>query len=1081
VANRHSSADVHAGRNFSRVLKETLLQLFCAMNDEVHALAVRTVCRFLQDETLPSAAKDASFLCQAVAAVRESSRNPGHVSSPGLDAMLEVLTDDLAHHSTKTVVYRLRCLAGAVRLAGCGVVQHRKTIAKALDFALASQDRHVFKTGCKVLRHALSTLSESYPLCSDSKPRAFSDGTTSFLGRSAQLHGDPVQWHVPNQECVEFIHELLGAHLIKRLDSCCEDTTSNSSEGRRSRMLNSVDVQELRRCLRVVRYCIRGGASVLLDHVPGEVVQTDDIVPYEMAGRRLLAEASEEVRNSILSLRMRMSSFLVVLSAVVSSDTLYPDAVQDLPESDPYRKILPLISSDPKVCKETCLIALLLLTRRGASFRSQEARTIWKAQKQLATDFSLSAQVDQMSESLQSAGLYGQGMSVFYKDGEDAGKTIPRRLLVGRIRLFHDSLQRTASFEIPRRLRRASKDSPTPRTVLFSVKDSLPEMLQYLETLLPPSATQPLDAYEGISDGLCAMCCHSNTQVRASAIGVIDYAVTRFAWLLGPRVPRLMSAVTLKDDSMNGKFGFPSCAMLVGKINQQGKRKRLAEAIKGVCSILSLARSTKQLMGTEKMRLRFAQTLCGTDGLISLLPAEEVQKVVHYLQAVFSPFRSKIYYMPRVTRADKESYLGCLSFANDILAEKKVEANGDSESVEVHWRKLLLGCWFLLSLVDGDDRDEASRAMKERTWATCFRILEVESGQPLQRVGLGLFGRLTFLAGKNGETQQLREKMSSETFCKVFADALVYDHREDSSVSGGHDAQWSAGVEDIIRDASRNIAPRTLFPFQRTSQSLGSFKVAHSQLVECVLNGVDKETAVLASGYLLAASKKMAAAPPNEDQRNQQITSAEIFAGICGYFLRGSDEDTTTHWWQTAFLPFLEDVMGKIPFSLSSAYFDAIRYALQFSAPKSFYPLTEWLVDKILTTLWQPQVERGEDSDESGPKLSVANSGQGTEGFTAQSKWLYLISAVLIEMDDSEVDGSLSRSSWYESVLVKDSPMDLETPNTDLEVSWRMIIDRLLPRLTTALGHPFDSCRDHISRCLFRICYCHRKRAFGKN
>jgi hypothetical protein len=39
-----------------------------------------------------------------------------------------------------------------------------------------------------------------------------------------------------------------------------------------------------------------------------------------------------------------------------------------------------------------------------------------------------------------------------------------------------------------------------------------------------------------------------------------------------------------------------------------------------------------------------------------------------------------------------------------------------------------------------------------------------------------------------------------------------------------------------------------------------------------------------------------------------------------------------------------------------------------------------------------------------------------------------------------------------------------------------MVTDRLLPRLSLAIGHPFDSCRDHISRCLFRICYTHRKR-----
>ena len=1069
VASRHSSADVHAARNFSRVLKESLMQLFAAMSDDVHRLAVRTVRRFLEEESLPAAAKDASFLCQAAAAMRESSKNPGHIASPGLESLLEVLIGDLEHHSTKTVVYRLRCLAGAVRQAGLGAIQHREKIAKAIEFALSSEDRHVFKTGCKLLRHTLATLSESYPILSESKPRAYSDGKTKYLGRSAQLHGDPVRWHIPNAECVDFIHELLSNHVVRRLDSFVEDTHETDNRIR-SRMLNSTDVHRLRRCLRVVRYCIRGGASVLVDHFPGDTLEKEnDFVPYEVAGRRLLALAPEATRNTILTLRMRLASFLVVLSAVVASDTLYPGAIEDLPENDPYRKTLPLISSDPKICKETSLIALLLLTRRGASFRSQEARTIWKAQKQLAADFSLSAQVDQMAETLQCSSLYSEGASILYKDGEDAGKTIPRRLLVGRVRLFHDSLQRNASFEVPRRLRRVDHHSSTDsRTVLFSVKKSLPEMLEYLETRLRGKTPRPLDAYEGISDGLCALCCHSNTQVRASAIGVIDYAVTRFAWLLGPRVPRLLSAVALEDEHMNGKFGFPSCAMLKNKTNQQGKRKRLAEAIKGVCSILSLGRSIKQLLVSEKMRLRFAKTICGTDGLLSLLPAEEVQKVVHYIHAVFSPFRSKVYYLPRVTASDRRKYAKTSAFANNILAEKRFDSNGDSESVAVHWRKLLLGCWFLLSLVDGDERDEQLQTQYDRTWATCLHIIETESGQPLQRVGLGLFGRLTFLAERTGDVRHIREKMATEAFCKVFTDALVFDHREDTSIGGGHDAQWSAGVEDVIRDASRNIAPRTLFPFQRTSQSTGSFKVSHSQLVECVLNVAGPDVAADACGHLLSSCKEMAAAPPSEDQRNYQITSAEVFAGVCGYYIRSSKGDCAAEW-EHALLPYLDEVITKIPFALSSAYFDALRYALQFSAPKSFYLLTEWLVTKVLATLWQPKVEGYDDEGQN-------SSGHGTEGFTAQSKWLYLVSAILIEMDDSEVDGSMSRSSWYASQLLQDAPMESDMPNQDLEISWDMIVHRLLPRLTAALGHPFDSCRDHISRCLFRICYCHRKR-----
>ena len=1055
------------------------------MDEETHKLAVRTVVKFLEEETHPTAAKDASLLCQAVAAARL-----GDVTSPGLDALVPLLTDDLSHHSTKTVAYRLRCLAGAVRAASHAVVKHHIPISAAIDFALSSDDRHLFKTGCKLLRHTLSTLVESYPIAADSRPRSFLEDSSSanvYLGRSAQLHGDSVQWHVPNGESIDFAWSLLKSHVVGRLDSLCQDTDGESN-GARSKMLNSPDVNDVRRCLRVIRYAIRGGASVMLD---SDMKSPEDkiSVPYEEACLCAIASASVEAKESLFAIRGRLSSFLVVLSSVIASETLYPDGFDELSPSDPYRKILPLISSDPKICKETSDLSLLLLTRRGSAFRSTEARSIWKAQKQLASDYMMCAQVDHMAESLQCASIYGDATAILYKDGEDGGKTVPRRLLVARVQLFHDSLQRSASFEIPRRLRRLERETKMARNRLFSVKSSLSGMVGNLESILVSAGPSPLDAYEGLADGLYALCCHSNTQVRASALSVIDYTMTRFGWLVAVRVPRLLSGLALKDEGLNGKFGIPSCSALVGSLNHQGKRKKLAEAVKGVCSILSLSRAMKHVLESEKLRAQFSQTVCRTDGLISLLPTEEMQKLVHYLQAVFSPFRSKIYAQPRVSSAAIKSHKTTLNFVLDVLSEKKAEGSSNAESpsdsgVAVHWRKRLLACWFLLSFVDeGDLVSEEESALGARTWATCYRILETEKGQPLQRVALGLFGRLLHLAsgGVDKSNDLLRRKMLTEAFCRTFGEALVYDHREDTSVGGGHDAQWATGVEDIIRDAARNIAPRTLFPFQRTSQAHGSFKATHAQLLQMVLSSVDEDTASVAIQHLLNYSKEIAAAPPSEDQRNQQITSAEIFAGICAYRLRSADE-ATPQAWNDLLLPHLDDVMGKIPFSLSGAYFDSIRFALQFCPPSSFFPLTNWLVDRISSTLWQPS-SLSTDADtangEGLSQMSISGSTHGSEGFTAQSKWMYLFTAVLIEMDESEA-GNTSPAGWYTRYLTVDpSSRDKDdgADDPELEVSWQLVIDSLLPRLTAALGHPFDSCRDHISRCLFRICYCHRKRA----
>ena len=1108
VASRHSSADVQQARNFSRVLKECLIQTFASMDDEIHKSAINSVVRFLVEETLPSAAKDASYLCQAAAAARMKN---GKVVSPGLDALLPVLLDDLSRHSNKTICYRLRCLSGAVRSCGVAINKHKAEISKAIEFSLASKDKHVYKTGCKLMRHTLATLCESYVLPSDTIPRSVKAGGAFILGKSAQLHSDSIQWHVPDAACVQFAWDLLKCHILDRIKSVSPvDYNAMQIENVGESGYN-YDIPELRRCLRVIRYALRGGASILLDFDTGEDIMTSNdqttsdyggsleedrrdltLFPYEKAMHTLLQSASKETYQAILKTRGRLCSFVVGLTSVIASESFKLKEVQTatngtasaLSGSDTpsERKYSGSISSDSKVCTEASDISLLLLTRRGASFRSQEGKTIWKAQKQLATDFALLAQADHMVESLQRAQMYGSSSTVFFKDGEDAGKTLPRRLLVTRMQLFHDSLQRTASFEVPRRLRRLAKIQKLPQNTLFTININMKSLNLATSQILQNEPPRAVDGYEGIVDGLFSLCCHSNTQVRASAIGVVDYAITRHGWLLLPRVPRLLAAVQLRDSGMHGKFGIPSCSTLINQVDGQGKRKRLAETMKGVCSILAIPRAGKLLLISVKKRFEFVTTICGTDDLVSLMPAEEMQKMVHYLHGLFSPFRLKFYSLPRSSNLERKTHRESLAFLLEILSTQKQNVDDEGgDAKAAHWRKLLHACWFLTVFVDHEDLGGSDATIPSRLWKTCFQILEDEYGQPLQRVALGLFGRLVMMTSDESARALLREQIVTESFCYAFGNALVYDHKEDTSVGGGHDAQWAAGVADMIRDSARNVAPRSLFPFQRTNQSSATFKISHAQLVEQIILGLNESDSLVAARHLLSFSKEKAASPPSEDQRNQQCTSAEIFAGVCRAFLQTLGDETIHDFWKTDLLPFLDEVVTKIPISLSGAYFDAVRYAIQFSPPNRFYSMTEWLFSKIEGSLWEPKkgIQDQEESfqSESGDQQGRIGSAQGTDGFTAQSKWLYLCCALLVELDETEIDGSMSHVPWYTKFLTDTAnQMDTE-PHTaeDLKKSWRLVSDKLLPRLLEALGHPYESCRDHISGCLFRICYCHRK------
>ncbi len=1111
VASRHSSADVQQARNFSRVLKECLIQTFSSMDDDIHKSAILSVARFLEEETLPSASKDASLLCQATCSARID-RQTSDVTSPGLDALIPVLVDDLEHHSNKTVTYRLRCLAGAVRGCGLGLKKHKAEISRAIDFALSSKDKHVFKTGCKLLRHTMATCCESYALSCDTMPRCVKkqDDEGIIFGRSAQLQDDPVQWHVPDSECVEIAWMLLKQHVLERVAkvSGVDDTSMDLDADIPS---YDFDFQEMRRCLRVIRYALRGGSGILLDSdtgvdiadvahesasmeggipVPDELSDLS-LFPYEQAMHKLLKAASGETYNSVMQARGRLCTFVIKMTSLIATETFKlkeqpPEDIDtasssggDAPATD--RKYKGIISADSKICKEVSDIALLLLTRRGASFRSQEGKTIWKAQKQLATDFALLAQADHMTESLQRAQLYGSCGTVWYKDGEDAGKTLPRRLLVARIQLFHDSLQRMASFEVPRRIRRLAKALKVTRSVLFSTTTNIKDLNAAMSQILQNAPSTATNSYEGIVDGLFSLCCHSNTQVRASAIGVVDYAITRFGWLVRPRIPRLLAAVNLKDDDMHGRYGIPSCSALKTQVDGQGKLRRLAEVMKGVCSILATPRAGKLMMGSEKMRYDFVTTICGTEALVSIMPAEEMQKMVHYLHSLFSPFRLKFYSLPRATQHDRKIHQQCLEFLLDTLANEKGSETEEGDAKAAHWRKLMHACWFLTVQVDEEDLEGKGSPISAKLWKTCFQIIEREHGQPLQRVALGLFGRLIMMTKDESARQMLRDRLVTEPFCQLIGNALVYDHREDSSVGGGHDAQWAAGVADMIRDSARNIAPRSLFPFQRTNQSSGTFKVAHAQLVENIMIGLKQADAFIAGKHLLRFAREMAAAPPSEDQRNQQCTAAEIFAGISRAFLQMLSDEDLDNLWTTDLLPFLDDVVSKIPISLSGAYFDCVRFSIQFSPPRRFYPMTSWLFGKIEGTLWDPTKAKGtivEASNDEEPEQSGKNGAkQGTDGFTAQSKWLYLCCALLVELDETEIDGTMIRSPWYTTFLSNDmETKEVGSQNAaELQHSWKLISEKLLPRLTGALGHPYESCRDHIAGCLFRICYCHRK------
>ena len=156
------------------------------MDDRSFLLASKSVVQFMNDETLPMACKDASSLAEGVGAVRSTS----DTTSVGLNMMIPFLTTKLHSVSNNCALYRLRCLAGAVRHSGLPLLQFRTNLWNALEFGLSSENKYVFKSACKLLRHTLFSQSHPYPIAIDSTPRITKDFN---FGKPSSLRNDSVK------------------------------------------------------------------------------------------------------------------------------------------------------------------------------------------------------------------------------------------------------------------------------------------------------------------------------------------------------------------------------------------------------------------------------------------------------------------------------------------------------------------------------------------------------------------------------------------------------------------------------------------------------------------------------------------------------------------------------------------------------------------------------------------------------------------------------------------------------------------------------------------------------------------------
>jgi hypothetical protein len=277
---------------------------------------------------------------------------------------------------------------------------------------------------------------------------------------------------------------------------------------------------------------------------------------------------------------------------------------------------------------------------------------------------------------------------------------------------------------------------------------------------------------------------------------------------------------------------------------------------------------------------------------------------------------------------------------------------------------------------------------------------------------------------------------------------------------------------------------------------VGAFSIAF-HYTSRILLAIGLNSATMSATSLLTYGRELVAAPPNEDQRNQLVASAEIFGGVCRALLKYESVNSQSSIWNEMLLPFLDEAIQKMPTAFISAFFDAIRYGIHHFPPRLFQPLLKWCVTKVqgmsflLCFIYQANVYSHRLDNISGTlwqhendKEDVEDGGKMADRFALQSKYLLLCQAVLIELDSDDDIGAACLNPWYTNILLNYSrgssqmrreSCDTTSAEAELGQSWKYVSENLIPYLLAAIGHPYEKCRDHIASCLFRMCYCHRK------
>jgi len=268
----HTAPFVHIAAPFIHIAApfvHTCVQsMFYAMDDASYKRAVSALSDFLSSADIPDASKSISDMCWTC--VRA---NPAF----SLPLLFPILSSLLSSQSKQIQAHRVRVLGGMIRAGGPAVLEFKSQIISIISLCLASDDKAVRKSGCKLLKQALSTNIEITITLS---PKLGASPNISSINQSTQstkLGASPnissfmsgIQWQTPTAPGLEFCVELLQTFLSPSLTILREVLADNSSHS----------IEEWRKAAKVLLYCVRGAVGILLD----EYDDSTPLTPFEQS------------------------------------------------------------------------------------------------------------------------------------------------------------------------------------------------------------------------------------------------------------------------------------------------------------------------------------------------------------------------------------------------------------------------------------------------------------------------------------------------------------------------------------------------------------------------------------------------------------------------------------------------------------------------------------------------------------------------------------------------------------------------------------------------------------------------------